>query len=221
MKGVLLAGGEGKRLHNGVYNKHLAYVYDRLMIEYPLQTLGKMGCDQVLIIGSPQSTPDITRLLGDGSKYGLDLSYKIQREAKGSAHALSLAEGYTNGVFPMLCGDVYFDPTPLTSTEPILIYNEFEGANNHSVWDPETNTITEKPIRDIGRRAIVASYYDDRVYDLIRTLKPTERGEIELVDIHKFYLENGAAIIEHQGFFSDMGTPNGLLKVANHIKENK
>lgn len=221
MKGVLLAGGEGKRLYNGVYNKHLSWVYDRLMIEYPLRSLGAMGCSEVMIIGSPESAPDLVKVLGDGSEYGLNLTYKVQKEPRGAAQAVGLAEGFTNGVFPVLCGDVFFDPAPPIADKPTLIYNEFEGAQNHSVWDPETNEIIEKPIHDIGKRAIVAYYYDQQVFEVIRNLKPTERGELELVDLHKFYLEHGAEVVEHPGFFSDMGTPDGLLRVANHVKEEK
>ena len=117
----------------------------------------------------------------------------------------------------MLCGDAYFDPAPESSDRPTLYYHEFEGAQNHSVWDPETNQIIEKPIRDIGKRAIIAYYYDERVYDVIKGLKPTERGELELIDLHNWYLQNGANIKEYKGFFGDMGTSEGLLRVANHI----
>lgn len=221
MKGVLLAGGEGKRLENPLYNKHLSLVYDRLMIEYPLRTLGKMGCTEVMVVGSPSSTKDIIRVFDDGKRFGMDISYKVQHFPLGAADALSKAEGFADGTFPVLCGDVYFDPAPEPTDKPTLYYHEFEGAQNHSVWNPETNEIIEKPTRDIGKRAIVGYVYDERVFEVIKTLQPTSRGELELIDLHNWYLQNGADVKQFDGFFGDMGTPDGLLRVANYIAEKK
>lgn len=218
-KGVILAGGEGTRLgKNRPYNKHLTLVYDRPMIEYPAQTLIDMGVTDAQVVTNFSGMRDML------STYkleiaGLPVEYYLQEEARGSADAL----GHTaiNGAFPVLCGDVYFDPAPPPSERATLYWHEFEGAQNHSVWHPETNTIVEKPLRDLGKRAIVATYYDERVYDVIKTLKPTERGELELVDLHRWYLEHGVEMVEYKGFFSDMGTPDGLLRVANHIKDKQ
>lgn len=221
MKGVILAGGEGKRL--GLpYNKHVAPVYDRPMIYYPLESLREMGCDSVIVVSGPRGLSHVIEAVGDGSAVGLNIEYKMQpTEAGGTPEALAAAENGLKGVFPVLCGDVYFDPAPPKSEVPALVYNQYERANEHSVWDPETNEIIEKPIKDIGKRAVVAYWLDERVFDFIRTLKPSERGELELVDIYRYYLENGAEMIEHKGFFGDMGTPDGLLRVANHIKEKQ
>lgn len=220
-KGVILGGGEGKRL--GLpYNKHIAPVYDRPMIYYPLQSLKEMGCDSAIVVSGPKGLPQVAEAVGDGSIVGLDVTYKMQpTEAGGTAEALATAKNGLTGVFPVLCGDVYFDPAPPRSDVPALIYNQYERANEHAVWNPETNEIIEKPIRDIGKRAIVAYWFDERVFDFIRDMKPSERGELELVDIYRFYLENGAEMIEHQGFFGDMGTPDGLLRVANYVKEKQ
>lgn len=218
--GVILAGGEGSRMGNVTHqqNKHTLLVYDRPMIEYPAQTLKDMGVDQAQIVTSPLGFPDLFKRYRDDIN-GLSVSFETQYEPRGSADAL----GHTaiEGTFPVLCGDVYFDPAPQMSDKPTLYYHEFEGAQNHSVWDPETNQIIEKPIRDIGQRAIVAYIYDERVYDVIKTLKPTERGELELIDLHNWYLQHGAKVKEYKGFFGDMGTPRGLLRVANYIQENK
>lgn len=216
MEGVILAGGEGTRLGRRPYNKQLALVYDRMMIEYPAQTLLDMGVTEAQIVTTMSGVIDMGKAYGKNIN-GLNIEYKVQQTPRGAADAL----GHTaiEGVFPVLCGDVYFDPSPEPSDVPTLYYHEFPGAENHSVWHPESNTIVEKPIVDLGRRAIVAYIYDDRVYDVIDSLKPTERGELELIDLHNFYLQNGAQVMPYKGFFGDMGTPSGLLRVANHIHE--
>lgn len=217
MRGVILAGGEGTRLGtNRPYNKHLALVYDRPMIEYPAQTLKDMGVDEATIVSSAQGVIDMFKTYKHDIN-GLTVDYEVQHQALGSAHAL----GHTSlkGTFPVLCGAVYFDPAPQPATEPTLYWTEYENASAHSVYDPETNTIVEKPIRDLGNRAIVAYFYDERVYDVIKTLEPTERGELELIDLHNWYLQHGAKVEEYKGFFQDMGTPDGLLKVANYVQK--
>jgi len=219
MRGAILAGGEGTRLGKyRPYNKHLSLVYDKLMIEYPVRTLLDMGVTQAQIVSTPEGVEDLFRIYRNNIN-GLDVSYETQYKPAGAADAL----GHTalDGTFPVLCGDVYLDPAPEPSDKPTLYWHEFEGAENHSVWDPETNTIVEKPLRDIGKRAIIAYVYDERVYEVIKSLKPTERGELELIDLHNWYLHNGAEVKEYKGFFGDMGTPDGLLRVANHIKEKQ
>ena len=188
------------------------------MIEYPAETLKAMGADSATVVSSPEGVKEMLRIYRHNIS-GLTVNYEVQSQALGTAHALGHAA--IEGTFPVLCGDVYFDPPPEMSVRPTLYYHEFEGAQNHSVWDPETNQIIEKPVRDIGKRAIVAYYYDERVFDVIPTLKPTERGEIELIDLHNWYLQNGAEVKEYRGFFGDMGTPEGLLRVANHIASKK
>jgi glucose-1-phosphate thymidylyltransferase len=215
--GVILAGGKGSRLETSkFYNKHLALVYDKPMIEYPVETLKSMGADRAVIVSTPEGVTDLLAAYRTDIN-GLPVDYAIQPHPNGSADALSYARGI-EGTFPVLCGDVYFDsPMPLALL-PTLIYNEFEGARNHSVYDPEQNTIVEKPVRNIGNKAIVAYYYDQTVFDIIPTLQPSERGEIELIDLHNYYLKLGAPVVEYAGFFGDMGTPDGLLRVANHVK---
>lgn len=186
------------------YNKHKALVYDKLMIEYPLQTMQEMGCDPTIV-----TSPDTGFLA--------NVPHLIQQEPKGMPDAIAVAEGVISGDFPVLAGDVYFDPAPINPGEPTLFWHEFEGAKNHSVWDPETNDVVEKPKRDIGSRAIIAYIFDQQVFDVIKTLQPSERGELEMTDIYKWYLTQGIRMEEYKGFFGDMGTPKGLLRVANHI----
>lgn len=184
------------------------------MIEYPVQTLIDMDIEKAHIVSSQDGVIGMSRTYGNQIN-GLPVEYTVQKEALGSAHAL----GHTalEGVFPVLCGDVFLQ-FPLAATEPTLYWTRYDNANQHSVYDPETNTIVEKPIRDLGNRAVIAYLYDERVYDVIKTLQLTERGELELVDLHNWYLQNGADVREYYGMFQDMGTPDGLLKVANYIK---
>lgn len=218
MRGVILAGGEGTRL--GLpYNKQATLVYEKPMITYPLETLKQMGCDSTVIVTNPNGIGDLAKIIKDGAEYGMDITYKIQPESGGVSQALGYAEGEVKGVFPVLCGDVFLDPAPEPTNEPTLYWHEFEGAQNHSVWNPETNEIVEKPLRDIGKRAIIAYVFDERVFELIKTLEPSERGELEMTDLYKWYLDNGVKMQEYKGTFIDMGTPEGLLKAANHIKE--
>lgn len=210
--GVILAGGKGSRL-NLPYNKHAHMVYNRPMIEYPLASMHEMGVDNITIVTSPTGGRDLLPAIRDTR----GVNFKVQEEPKGAADALKVARGI-KGIFPVLCGDTYFDPAPPRSDVPALIYNEFPGAVNHTVWNPETNELVEKPRRWIGNKAIVAYWFDEQVFDFIDTIQPSERGEIELIDIYRFYLEQGAPVLEHKGFFGDMGTYDGLLRVANHVQ---
>ena len=218
MTGIILAGGEGVRMHEltGGENKHGYPVLNNPMIHYPLDNLRAMGCDSAVIVTSPAGAETLSSLLED---YPMDLTFRVQPEPKGSAEAILYAEDDVKGVFPVLCGDVYFDPKLPKADKPTLFWCDYAYGHLHSVWDPETGEIIEKPLRDIGKRAIVGYYYDERVFDVIRGLEPSERGEIELVDLHRFYLENGADMVEHKGFFGDMGTPGGLQRVERHLEK--
>lgn len=220
MRGAILAGGSGSRMRPATeaYSKAMVTAYDRPAIEYPLNTLREMGCDSAVVVGSPESIGQIASYFKEGDRVGLDLTYRVQAEPRGVADALSKTAGYVDDVFPLLLGDVYFDPPPTPQTEPTLFWHEFEGGINHSVWNPEQDIIIEKPrLIDIGHKAIVGYYYDQAVFDFIDGMTPAQSGELEIVDIHNFYRQRGAQFVEHTGFFGDMGTPAGLLRVANHI----
>lgn len=198
-KGIITAGGRGERL--GLpYNKHQALVYDKLMIEYPVETMRQMGYEPVVVTNGPYLGP---------------YEQEFQAEPKGMPDAILQVEGKVKGIFPVLAGDVYFDPPPTPTDEPTLYWHDFPEAVNHSVWNPETNEIVEKA-RDMGTRAIIAYIFDERVFDVIRTLQPSKRGELEMTDIYKWYLTQGVRMEEYKGFFTDMGTPDGLLRAANH-----
>lgn len=224
MRGVVLAGGEGSRMRpaSEAYSKAMVTAYDRPAIEYPLNTLQEMGCDSAVVVASPRSIGEIANYLQEGERVGLDIVYRTQSHPKGVADALSKADGLVEGTFPLLLGDVYLDPPPPPQTEPTLFWHKTELANNHSVWNPEADAIVEKPrYIDLGNRAIIGYYYDERVFDFINAMTPAQSGELEIVDIHNYYRKLGARFVEYTGFFGDMGTPEGLHRVTKHISESK
>lgn len=209
--GVILAGGTGSRL--GLpHNKHVALVHDRPMIHYPMDTLEQLGCAEAIVVTSPESLGDIKRVT---QSHPLPSKIIIQAKPLGAPDALAKAENYVGDLFPVLCGDVYLDKPLRPAAEPTLFWSEFPEAINHSVWNSETNEIIEKPKKDIGRRAIIAYVFDKRVFEVIKGLSLSERGEYEMVDIYRYYLANGVNMQQYTGKFVDMGTPGDLLKTAN------
>lgn len=224
MKGVLFTAGEGTRLRpvTESYNKGMALVYDKPMIHYPLTTLREMGCDSVVIVSNPLGMAAITQYVKDGEAFNMDATYRIQ--APGTTFAEAIGKLKVEGVFPFMLGDCFYSsaPQPNQPYTPTLFWHEFEHATQHSVWNPETDAIIEKPrLVNLGQRAVIAYYYDERVVEFAQKFKPEPgTGPLEIVDIHNFYRENGADMVEFNGFFADMGTPNGLLRAANWVKEN-
>lgn len=225
MRGVLFTAGEGTRLRpvTESYNKGMALVYDKPMIHYPLTTLKDMGCDAVTIVSNPMGMAAITQYVKDGEAFDLDVNYRIQAPGTSFAEAISKLE--VSGVFPFMLGDCFYSyaPRPRSKNQPTLFWHEFEHAEQHSVWNPETGAIIEKPrLVNLGKKAIVAYFYDERLIEFASKFKP-EPGmpPLQIVDIHNYYKENGASLVPFSGFFADMGTPNGLLRAANWIKEHR
>lgn len=224
MKGVLFTAGEGTRLRpvTESYNKGMALVYDKPMIHYPLTTLKEMGCDAVTIVSNPLGMAAITQYVKEGEAFGMDAEYRIQAPGTSFAKAIGKLKLKDEGVFPFMLGDCYYNypPKAKTPNTPTLFWHEFEYANQHSVWNPETDAIIEKPrIVDLGKRAIISYLYDERVVEFANSFKPEPgTGQMEIVDIHNFYREHGADMVEYQGYFADMGTPDGLLRASNYIK---
>lgn len=221
MKGVILAGGSGSRLapQTEFHSKAMAMVYDRPAIEYPLQTLRQLGADSAIVVASPKSVGEIASYFKDGQRVGLNLEYAVQNTPAGVADALMRTKNAVKDTFPVLLGDVYFDKPLEPQDQATLFWHEFELADQHSVWNPETDIIIEKPRHiDIGNKAIVGYYYDERVFEFIEGMSPAQSGELELVDVHNFYRKLGANMVEYSGFFADMGTPDGVLRAANHIQ---
>lgn len=213
--GIILGGGNGTRL-GMPYNKHATLVYGRPMIEYPIRTLQDMGIEKAVIVANPNNLGDLSAVIKDGADYGLDVEYRVQREPDGMAGALGAA-CVKDETFVVLCGDCYYDPAPKLDGGTQLWWTEVDFAQNHGVWNPENNQIIEKPIRDIGKRAVIGTYvYDQAVFEFLKTLKPSARDELEITDINNWYLKNGLEMSQYTGFFGDMGTPDGLLRVANY-----
>jgi glucose-1-phosphate thymidylyltransferase len=211
-RGVILAGGNGTRLSeysNGL-NKHAVEVAGRPMIEYPLQTLEEMGITDVTIVTSPSGYEDLSPLVSG-------VEWRLQEEALGMAHALGCA-AVKEDVFVVLCGDCYHDPAPKLDGGVQLWWTKQEAGNNGAVWNAEKNRIVEKPTKDLGGLAIIgARVYDQAAIRMIDSLKPSARGELELVDIDNWYLSNELEMTHYGGFFGDMGTPDGLARVEGHI----
>lgn len=215
MTGVVLAGGMGTRLRpmTEITNKHLLTVYDRPMIDYPIQTLKDMGCNDIVLVSGGEHIGGFAEYLGEG------ITYKVQKKAAGIADALAQVKGLVHGLFPVILGDNYFDSAPLMPEKPTIYYKNVDNPNRYGVY--YQGKIYEKPIKDLGHKAIIGLYvYDEWVFDYLRGLTMSERGEYEITDINNIYLKHGMQIEEYKGYWSDMGTPDSLLEVANYVKNS-
>ena len=225
IKGLILAGGNGTRLAplTNLTNKHLLPVYKFPMIIYPLDTLISMGCDDILIVTGGEHIGDFASYLGDGSRYGVRFTYRVQPEAGGIAQALGCAEGFIKDteLFPVILGDNYFEVSPGTFDRPTIYIKEVEDAHRFGVYDFNNNTIIEKPSSKVGYAVTGLYIYNYKVFNQIRRLEKSERGELEITDINNWYLENeGINILKIDSYWRDMGTHDTLLEVANHVQQN-
>lgn len=212
MTGVVLAGGHGTRLRplTLITNKHLLPVYNKTMIEYPIQTLKDMGCDDIVIVSGGGHLGDFAEYLGSG------FTYRVQDKAGGIAQALGCVKGLVGGVFPVILGDNYFSYSVSMPTKPTIYVKSVLVPNSFGVY--ANRQIIEKPEVPKSDKAVVGLYvYDERVFKMIDRLSPSARGELEITDVNNIYLKLGAAVIEYEGFWSDMGTFDSLLEVANYI----
>ncbi|MGM0367402.1 MAG: sugar phosphate nucleotidyltransferase [Actinomycetota bacterium] len=242
MKGVILAGGLGTRLMpcTKVTNKHLLPVYDKPMIYYPLETMVDAGLEDIMIVTGGNYAGDFLRLLGNGSEFGLkDISYTYQEGEGGIAAALKLAENFVDKdkVFVMLGDNIIED-----DIEPYI--KEFEGRKKGAhiflkeVEDPErfgvaevgggkVVNIEEKPKNPKSNYAVTGLYmYDNDVFDIIKTLKPSDRGELEITDVNNTYINKGIMTYTVlKGWWTDAGTFGSLFKasklIASKIENNK
>lgn len=220
-RGVILAGGEGTRMRsltNGG-NKHLLNVGDKPMLSYPIETLKDMGIEDVTIVSSPSGVKEIHNYYRNGDYDGVNIEYKVQPEPNGMAGALGAA-AVKEDVFVVLCGDTYHDPAPKLDGGVQLWWTRQDGLNQGAIWMPASNRIIEKPSDHNGMAIIGARVYDQAAYDILGRLQPSARGELELVDIDNYYLENELEMSYYGGFFGDMGTVDGLMRVVRHIREN-
>ena len=238
MKGVILAGGLGTRLHplTRVTNKHLLPVYDRPMIFYPLHTLVEAGIGEILLVTGGNNAGDFLRLLGDGREFGLrHLHYTYQRGEGGIAEALGLAEDFADGApVCVILGDNLLQ----RSIRPAVERYEERGRGAtillKEVPDPERfgvpvfeagriAAIEEKPRVPASRFAVIGVYlYDARVFEIIRGLAPSERGELEITDVNNRYLAWGELTHEViDGWWTDAGTVESLYRATALVAEER
>lgn len=224
MKGVILAGGNGTRLRPLTYltNKHLLPVYDRPMIEYPIQTLKEMGITEILLVSGGEHIGKFSEYLGDGSKFGVKLTYKVQTDAGGIAQALSLAEGFATEQFAVILGDNIYEEAPEPPKEGCgIVIKWVADATRFGVY--HEGAIEEKPKNPKSSLAVTGLYfYTPEIFNYIRTLNPSARGELEITDVNNWCLQNlQTYVMTCEGFWSDAGTFESLYKSASWAKERK
>ncbi len=238
MKGVILAGGLGTRLRpcTKVTNKHLLPVYDKPMIYYPLKTLVSAGLDDIMIVTGSSNAGDFLKLLGNGQEFGLkDISYTYQEGEGGIADALKLAEDFTDNdkMVVMLGdniieGDISRDISEFKKQDrgARIFLKEVDHPERFGVAeikDGRVINIVEKPREPKSNYAVVGAYmYDSDVFDIIRTLKPSDRGELEITDVNNEYIRRGTmkySILE--GWWTDAGTSFEALFRASKLARER
>ena len=237
-KGIVLAGGSGTRLHpvTQSISKQLLPVYDKPMIYYPIATLMLAGIREICVISTPQDTPRLKKLLGDGKNWGLELSYVVQEKPEGIAQAFTLAKDFiANQPVALILGDnVYYGDDLeylMTSADE---RNSGATVFAYPVIDPERYgvvdfdaqgqalSIEEKPVKPKSRYAVTGLYfYDNKVVDIAESLKPSQRGELEITDVNQTYLGKGELQVEMMGrgmAWLDTGTHDSLLEASQFIQ---
>lgn len=233
MRGIILSGGSGSRLSplTKITSKQLLPIYDRPMIYYPLNTLIKAGIKEILIIVAPERAGDYLNLLGSGKQFGVKFTYEIQDKPEGLAQAFLIAENFIdNESVAMILGDNIFEDD---FAEEIKSFKSGAKIFAKQVADPQrfgvvkinedlkAEKIVEKPKEFISDLAVTGLYvYDNRVVEVAKSIKPSERGELEITDVNNWYLEkNELEVAKVSGDWLDAGTFDSLLKAQNIAKE--
>jgi glucose-1-phosphate thymidylyltransferase len=237
MKGVILAGGTGSRLFplTKVTNKHLLPVYDKPMIYYPLECMAKAGIEEVLLVTGGNNSGDFIRLLGNGRDFGLkDLNYTYQDGAGGIAQALGLAEHFAgDDSICLILGDNILEYAIRQATQRFkeqghgakILLAEVENPRAYGVAEMNGDRvvrIVEKPKEPKSNLAVIGIYfYDKKVFDIVRTLKPSARQELEITDVNNAYIERGEMTYDKvQGMWADAGENiDFYLKACNTVSK--